>query len=251
MLKKILLIGELSDACHKALDIATESGLISGYEIYDENKNINFDDNYILMKGYIHSEDFLRTVISISKSICLRDGLSKPLLTHCGVFRNGDKQFILTDAACITYPDSTQRKGIIRNAAKLYFQMNPSQKICNVSLLCAGGDTNAKANPELYSWWCDNKDEFVSDNIDLRLEQLDTALNLDIRKFKGLSGDVANVVVCPEINMGNCIWKCLTSLSNGWVCAGILTGGPIPVVLNSRGDSAESMLYSIQIATEK
>lgn len=249
MLKHVLVIGELSDTCKSALDMAVQGGLISEYSLYDSDKDTNLDSNYILMKGYIHSEDFLRTVISIAKSICARDNLPKPLLIHCAVLKNNDKQFILSDAVCVPQPDDAQRKNIIRSAAKLCFQMNPGKQICNVSLLCAGGDTNAKANPELYSWWANNKNEFGADKIDLRLEQLDVALNAYIRSFKGVDGETADVVVCPDINMGNCIWKCLTTLTTGWLCAGLLTGAPIPVILNSRGDSAESMLYSIRVAT--
>lgn len=249
-MKKVLLIGELSKRCSVALNWATEQGLIAGYSVYNPDLNVDNIQDWIVMKGYIHTEDFLRIVISFAKSICQKQNLPKKLLTHCGVFKNKDTgmQFILTDAACIPCPDSFQRTEIIHNAKKLHSTIH-GECVCNISLLSAGGDTNSNTNPELFDWWQTNKGDFAKENINLRLEQLDVALNAEIRKFKGVPDEISDVIVCSDINQGNCIWKCLTALSNDWLCAGILMGATFPIIINSRGDTTESMQFSLEIST--
>lgn len=254
MVKKILIFGDLLETHNNVLSKAKSAEIISDYKNITTNESVtlsDISDNTIIMKGYIHTDDFLRKIIPIIKDIYTQKNLGKPLLTHCAVLKNKNdgQTFILTDAACIPYPSNDQRTTIVNNAIKLYRKISNNTE-CNISLISAGGNTNDKISPELYDWWKNNLHTFADKHINLRLEQLDVALNKKIRSCKQTIGDIADIVVCPDINTGNSIWKCLTTLTDEWLCAGILMGGEIPIILNSRGDSIESMLYSIEIATK-
>lgn len=254
MNKNILIIGELLNSHKEALSQAIASGLINTYKNISQTEAINISDitpQTILMKGYIHTDDFLRKIIPIIKDIYARNNLGKPLLTHCAVLKNKttDLTFILTDAACIPFPNNDQRTSIINNAIDLYHKISNKEE-CNISLISAGGDTNANTSPELYEWWNNNSQNFIKQKANIRLEQLDVALNKEIRSCKNIQGDIADIVVCADTNQGNSIWKCLTTLTTEWICGGILMGGEIPIILNSRGDTVESMIYSINIASK-
>jgi len=252
-MKQIILIGELLQTHKEALERAINQGLISEYINISKDDSLDITEltsQYILMKGYIHTDDFLRKIIPVVKGIYALKNLGKPLLTHCAVLKNiaNGLTFILTDAACIPFPTNEQRTAIINNAIKLYHKISNKTE-CNVSLISAGGDTNANTSPELFEWWNNNSQNFVNKNANIRLEQLDVALNKDIRSCKHIEGDIANIVVCSDTNQGNSIWKCLTTLTTEWICGGILMGGEIPIILNSRGDTVDSLVYSIDIAT--
>lgn len=79
---------------------------------------------------------------------------------------------------------------------------------------------------------------------------LDNAVNLEAAKQKGLTGDVAgaaDLLVVPQIEVGNVIYKSLMYFAQASVAA-ILVGAKAPVVLTSRADTAEAKLYSLAFA---
>jgi len=61
-----------------------------------------------------------------------------------------------------------------------------------------------------------------------------------------VAGD-ADILVSPDIEAGNILYKCLLDLGNA-KGAGIVVGAAKPVVLTSRSDSAETKLASIALA---
>ena len=67
---------------------------------------------------------------------------------------------------------------------------------------------------------------------------------------KGIAGRVAgraNVLIVPNIETGNVIWKSITVL-NKQQAAGVVVGGSCPIVLPSRSDDWETKLRSVQFA---
>ena len=57
---------------------------------------------------------------------------------------------------------------------------------------------------------------------------------------------VNQLVIMPDIDAGNVLYKSLTTQSNA-SCAGVIICGDLPLVLTSRGDSARSKLASISL----
>ena len=79
---------------------------------------------------------------------------------------------------------------------------------------------------------------------------MDNAVSLTAAPQEGIRGDVAgqaNVLVVPGIDAGNMLAKQLSFVSHA-EGAGIVLGAKVPVILNSRSDSAMSRLASCAVA---
>jgi phosphotransacetylase len=248
-MKKILCFGNVSDKYKNAIENAIKQchDLI-GWEHAPETDVLpDSDIEYILMKCDIHSDDFLRRVIAINKN--LSHG-AKFYLTHCGIFYdkgNVRPPFILTDAACIPFPDENLLTHIVQNAVSLFGHVFGNERAPFISLISAGGDTNTKLAPLLYTWYEQHSADFP--NQTLRLEQLDVALDKDIRAEKHLSGEIADIVVVDNINTGNAIFKSLSVLGN-WEPACFIMGAQNMVILNSRGATESALIRNIVLAVK-
>ncbi len=79
---------------------------------------------------------------------------------------------------------------------------------------------------------------------------LDNAISAESARIKGIVSDVAgdaDVLIVPDIEAGNILYKCLLDLAQA-KGAGIVMGATRPVVLPSRADTAETKLASIALA---
>ena len=78
---------------------------------------------------------------------------------------------------------------------------------------------------------------------------LDLALSKDAADKKGMHNQVvgdADILLVPNIEMGNGIGKAITYLAGG-IGAGVIMGAKVPVVLVSRADDKKTKLYSIAL----
>ena len=78
----------------------------------------------------------------------------------------------------------------------------------------------------------------------------DNAVNIEKADTKGIASTVAgraNVVIVPNIETGNVIWKSITSLHKGQA-AGVVLGGVCPIVVPSRSDDWRTKFLSIKFA---
>jgi len=240
-MKKILCFGDVTEKYKNAIENAMrECPNIVGWEHAPDMDELPTSDyEYVLMKCDIHSDDFLRRVIAINKK--LTNG-ERFYLTHCALFRDVSGKrppFVLTDSACIPLPDENQLTHIVEHAVSLFEQIFDYARPPFISLISAGGDTNTKLAPVLYSWYTAHIKDFPSGT--LRIEQLDVALDKDVRIEKHLSGELADIIVGDNINTSNAIFKSLSVLSNNWEPSCFLMGAKNTVILNSRS-ATESVL---------
>ena len=251
-MKKILCFGDVNDKYKNAIEKAMQQNAdIIGWEHAPDGDELpdTKDTEFILMKCDIHSDDFLRHIIAINKK--LNSG-NKFYLTHCTVLFNTTGKrppFILTDAACIPMPDENLLNHIVQNAVNLFGKIFDDTRHPFISLISAGGDTNTKLSPMLYAWYNAHRDEFPKDT--LRLEQLDVALDADIRVEKHLTGEIADIIVVDNINTGNAIFKSLSVLSGTWEPECFLMGGKQTIILNSRGATEHALTQNILLACKK
>ena len=245
-MKQILCFGVVSDKYKNAIENAMrECPDIAGWKQFSDDYEISdINGNTVFMKCDIHSDDFLRQVISINKQ--LSNG-EKFYLTHCAIFfdKSGQRPpFILTDAACVPMPDENQLTHIVQNAvslcAKVFDKRTPF-----ISLISAGGDTNTKLAPVLYSWYMAHVNDFPDNT--LRIEQLDVALDSNIRAEKHLAGELADIIVVDNINTGNAIFKSLSVLGT-WEPICFLMGAKNTIILNSRGATENALTKNIILA---
>ena len=79
---------------------------------------------------------------------------------------------------------------------------------------------------------------------------LDNAVSQSAARHKGIESSVAgevDILVTPDINSGNILYKSLNFLG-GAVSAALVLGASVPVILTSRADSDQSKFMSIVFA---
>ncbi len=78
---------------------------------------------------------------------------------------------------------------------------------------------------------------------------LDNAVSEEAARLKGIDHPVAgkaDILMCPNIESGNILYKTLGFLANA-KSAGVIVGAKAPIILTSRADSEESKLNSIAL----
>lgn len=79
---------------------------------------------------------------------------------------------------------------------------------------------------------------------------LDNAISKEAaehKKIESLVAGDADVLIMPDIEAGNVLYKALVFFANATV-ASVILGAKIPIVLTSRADSDRTKLYSIALA---
>lgn len=284
-MKAVLVIGDLNDKLTKVLDKCVSDKVIShyvNYEIYNEvhklanekmclaNASLSNEEfcnmfisttkldqeEWIILKGDIHTKDFLHILIKFEKSL---QPLNLDLfLSHIVELVNknskGPKSFYLSDAALNTkqIQDRNVLEDVISNAQN--FIISKKQGI-------------SKSDPELHTsiiLAADNSNipgHVASDSIIRYLSEIPVQANMEIKQFdECFSADAwcikhkeadammftyPDLLITPDITVGNVIWKSLTILNN-WYAKGYVIGGRLNTILLSRSDSEESYYESIK-----
>ena len=200
-----------------------------------------------LMKGKMQTADLLKQVVN--KETGLQVG---KIMSHVGIFSipNYEKLIVLTDGGMLLTPDLEKKAKIINNAVETLHNVgydNPK-----VAVLCAAEKLNEKA-PESVDAAAlkemNEKGEITGCTVEGPISY-DIALSKEIADFKGFSSPVAgdaDILVVPNMAAGNILGKSWT-ITAGGTMAGIIVGAKVPVVLVSRGATAEEKFYSIVFA---
>ena len=199
----------------------------------------------ILMKGYVHTDDFLRGVLN--KQYGLRTG---SIMSHVFVaeMRESDRLIFVTDGAMNIAPDLEQKAAILLNAvhlANLFGVMNPK-----VAALAAVELVNpampATVDAASLAKMADRGQYVPSCVVDGPFA-LDNAISLAAAQHKKITGPVAgqaDILLVPDVEAGNMLAKSLVYFGHNRL-VGLLVGAKAPVVLTSRADTKESKLLSI------
>ena len=84
----------------------------------------------------------------------------------------------------------------------------------------------------------------------IQVQQFDECFSADAWLLKNKDADpmmftYPDLLITPDITVGNVIWKSLTILNN-WSAEGYVIGGRLSTILLSRSDSAENYYNSIK-----
>ncbi|MBW6410435.1 phosphate butyryltransferase [Clostridium weizhouense] len=201
----------------------------------------------MVMKGLVDTATFLRSVLN--KEVGLRTG---KVMSHVAVFEveGIDRLIFLTDAAFNTYPDLKAKIQILNNSVTVAhacgIEIPKVAPVCAVEVV--NPDMPATIDASLLTTM-NNRGQIKGCIVDGPLA-LDNALSLEAAHHKGITGPVAglaDIILLPNIETGNVMYKCLTYTSkskNG----GLLVGTSAPVILTSRADSFETKVHSIALA---
>ena len=204
-------------------------------------------DADVLMKGLVPTATFMKAVLN--KETGLRSG---NVLSHVALFEvpGRDTAIGLTDAAIHIAPTLEDKVHIIENGVTALRAIGYT--LPKVAVLAAVEVVNptmqATIDAALLTQM--NRRGQIKDCLIDGPLALDNAVNLEAAKQKGLTGDVAgaaDLLVVPQIEVGNVIYKSLMYFAQASVAA-ILIGAKAPVVLTSRADTAEAKLYSLAFA---
>ena len=199
----------------------------------------------ILMKGYVHTDDFLRGVLD--KEHGLRTG---SIMSHVYIAEVGDldKLVFITDAAMNIAPDLDQKASILLNAVFLARHFGVADP--KVAVLGAVELVNpampATVDAAVLAKMADRHQYLPGCIVDGPFA-LDNAVSVAAAKHKRITGPVAgqaDILLVPDIEAGNILAKSLVYMGGRRVI-GLLVGAAAPVVLTSRADSAECKLLSM------
>jgi phosphate butyryltransferase len=201
----------------------------------------------ILMKGHLHTDDFLRAVLR--PEVGLR---TDRLLSHVFVMQVPmyHKLLLITDAAINISPDLMQKAAIIQNAVDMLLQLGINQP--KVAVLSAVETINPKI-PSTVDAACLHK---MAERGQIKCALVDGPLAFDnaisskAAEEKGIvslvAGDV-DIVLVPDLDAGNILYKNLEYLANARI-AGMVMGARAPIVLTSRSDPPQARVHSLALA---
>lgn len=200
-----------------------------------------------LMKGYLDTGVILKAVVN------KEHGLGKGgVMSHFTMFDvpGYHKILIPVDGGMVTYPTLEQKKAIIENTVSTLRAMG--YECPKVGVLACVEKVNPKM-PETV-----DAAELARMNRDGEIEgcivegpiSYDCAVDAEIARLKGyesqIAGDV-DVLIAPNIHAGNIMGKMLACTCKARL-AGFIVGAKCPIVLTSRGSSAEEKYLSIVVS---
>ena len=200
-----------------------------------------------LMKGSLHTDELMAAVVD--KEAGLR-GSSR--ISHAFVFDLPRYHKLLALADCVVNiaPDLKTKKDILGNAVALLQKLGIAQpkvgivaavEVVNPSIP-ATLDAQALVDMARAGAWPGAIVEgpFGFDN----------AFSAEAARIKKIESQVAgdaDLLVMPDLNAGNMLYKSFNYVGGG-DCAGLVLGAQVPIVLTSRADSLQSRMASVALA---
>jgi phosphate acetyltransferase len=201
----------------------------------------------ILMKGSLHTDEFLGAIIARETGLRTGRRLSHVFLMDVPTYH---KVLIITDAAINIAPALEEKADIVQNAIDLAIALGVAQP--KVGILSAVETVTSKIPSTLdAAALCKMADrgQIKGGLLDGPLA-FDNAISKAAAKTKGIvsavAGDV-DILLAPDLESGNMLAKQLSFLANA-DSAGLVLGARVPVVLTSRADSVRARLASAGVA---
>ncbi|MEN6398933.1 MAG: bifunctional enoyl-CoA hydratase/phosphate acetyltransferase [Rectinema sp.] len=203
----------------------------------------------ILMKGILDTSVLLKAVLNKEKGIN-----AGCLASHVAVMEvpTYHKLLVVTDAAINIAPDLPGFVDIIGSAVRVSQSLGVEKP--KVAFLAAVEKVNPDKMPCTVTasilTQMNRRGQIRGCIVDGPLA-LDNAVSRESARIKHIDSEVAgdaDILVAPDIQAGNILYKCLLDMAQAKGAA-IVMGAEKPVVLTSRADSAETKLASIALAS--
>jgi len=210
---------------------------------------IRSGDAEMLMKGHIHTDDFLRPTLDREKG--LRTGRTMSHAFACYLPQHiYPKALLLTDGAFNIAPTLETKRAILENAIALAHALGVA--IPKVAILAATEEVNpampatvdARALRDM-----NRSGEIVGAIVDGPFA-FDNALSSEAARMKGIDSPVCgdpDILLVPTIEAGNMLYKEMVHFC-GAITPGIVLGASAPILLTSRADPPEARLASCALA---
>lgn len=201
----------------------------------------------IMMKGYISTGPLLKAILDKEKG--LRKG---GLLSHIALYETPyyHKLLGVTDAAMNVAPTFEEKVDMLLNVVELFHKLGITHP--KVAVIGAVETVNPKMEATVHAamlTMMNRRGQIKGCLVDGPLA-IDNAVSKEAAEHKGIKSEVAgdaDILITPDINSGNVLYKTLGFLGGG-VSAAVLMGASVPVVLTSRSDTERSKMLSIALA---
>jgi len=257
-MKEKIIVPILVGDAPKIKEIAAKVKLsLDGIEIIDEKSPaksskiavqcIREGKGDIMMKGLVGTADLLRAVLDKENGLRKGETISHVALHEVKGYH---KLLMVTDAALTPAPTFAQKVDMIHNAAEVYHKLGIKEP--KVAVLCAAETVSEKIEASVHAAMLttmNRRGQIKGAIVDGPLA-LDNAVSKEAcehKKIKSEVGGDADILVCPDIEAANILYKALNFLA-GATTAGVLMGAKVPIVLTSRADTDRSKLASIALA---
>ena len=202
----------------------------------------------ILMKGDVHSDIFMKAVLT--KDAGLRS--SRRLVHTFFITHPSDQRpLLISDAAVNIRPNLATRKDATRFAVEILQILGNNRP--KVAFLSATEVPlkNMESSVEAATL-CDWARSEIKDADFSGPLALDLILSSESASVKGMSENKvagkADAIIVPDIVSGNAIFKALVYLSGG-CAAGVVNGAKVPILLTSRSDPTAARIASVALAS--
>ena len=160
------------------------------------------------------------------------------------------QSFCITDAAINIYPDLPTKVDITQNAIDLAVSLGSEARVAALSAVeMVNPAIQSSVEAALLSKMAD-RGQITGGLVEGPLA-CDNAIDIEAARTKGIESEVAgraNILVMPNLDAGNMFMKQMTYIAHA-ENAGLVLGAKVPVILNSRADSAMSRLASCAVVT--
>lgn len=201
----------------------------------------------ILMKGLVSTAPLLKAVLDKENGLTKGSTLSHFALIESPYYH---KLFGITDAAMNILPGFEEKVHILNNAVEVFHRLGiKNPKVAVVGPLEV---VNPKIESTTHAAMLTvmNKRGQIQGCIVDGPFAIDNAVSKEAAEHKGIISDVAgdaDILLAPDLNSGNILYKTLMFLGGG-ISAAVIMGARVPIVLTSRADDERSKMMSIALA---
>ena len=172
--------------------------------------------------------------------------------SSCFLMQKADQKLIIADAGICKNPDAEMFEAVILQTYQTATKLFDEPKIALLSFSTFGSGGKDPSIDKITSVLAKIRAAHPEIIIDGEM-QLDTAIDPAIAQKKAPNSPVAgraNVLICPDLNSGNILYKALEHFG-GWTAAGpIFQGFSKPVSDLSRGSSVDDVELVIKTIKE-
>ena len=200
-----------------------------------------------LMKGSLHTDELMSAIVNRATGLRTASRISHAFLFDLPRYH---KLLALADCVVTIAPDLKTKHDILGNAVRLLQVLGIDQPLVAIvtavetvnPAIPATLDAQALVQAAGAGAWPGAVVEgpFGFDNAY-------SAEAARIKKMHSLVAGNADLMLMPDLNAGNMLYKSFNYVGGG-DCAGLVLGASVPIVLTSRADSLQSRIASVAMA---
>ncbi|WP_428066858.1 phosphate acyltransferase [Candidatus Proelusimicrobium volucris] len=204
-----------------------------------------------LVKGLVDTKYYMKAILNKEMGLVPQGAL----LTHFVLFKtdNYHKMFAVTDSAVLISPTLEQKAQAINNAVKILRKLGIEKP--KVAVVCPVEKVNEKipSTVDAQELVKMNQEGKIKDCVVEGPYDLYITFSKERAAEKGIKGAQvagdADLIVLPDLDAANPLYKALAFFGKGTEAATILAGPNIPVILPSRADHPMVKLNAIALCS--